>query len=248
MKPVVDRRLFLVGCVGSAIEARARAATLQQTTDIDRLGKFELVRGRPGVVIGVPHGTPDVGTLDAGRILRERLGAGGVFVTGFWDTSTRQRVNVNRPTEQVIGQGSEVIRQWPSERATAANARYIALVTEAAQGRLKMFYELHSNHKARLAQSIEVSTIGISRSDAARFKAAFEAARERLAPDVPRLAVHVSPLDKVTYPDYRAASSISKLSDRGCAIEHPGQVFANRAWRSAYANCLADAVETAQWG
>jgi hypothetical protein len=244
----VDRRLLLVGWASSAFAARARAATLPETTDIDQLGKFELVRGRPGVVIGVPHGTPDAGTLDAGRILRERLGAGGVFVTGFWDTLTRQRVNVNRPTEQVIGQDSEVIRQWPSARAAAANARYIALVTEAAQGRLRMFYEIHSNHKARLAQSIEVSTIGISRGDAARFKAAFEAARERLPQDVPRLAVHVSPLDKVTYPDYRAASSISKLSDRGCAIENPGQVFANRAWRSAYAKCLANAVETAQWG
>ena len=242
------RRLLLAGSVCSVVAARGRAAVLADTADIDQLGRFELVRGRPGVVIGVPHGTPDVGTLDAGRILRERLGAGGVFVTGFWDTSTRQRVNVNRPTEQVIGRDSEVVRQWQSDRASAANAHYIALVTQAAQGPLKMFYEIHSNHKARLAQSIEISTTGMSRDDAARLKAAFEAARERLPADVPRLVLHVSPLDKVTYPDYRAASSISKLSARGCAIEYPGQVFANRAWRSAYAKCLADAVEMAKWG
>jgi hypothetical protein len=198
--------------------------------------------------VGVPHATPDTGTMEVGRALLERLGAGGVFVTGFWDTKTRQRINVNRPTEQIVGQDSQVLRQWPSDRAVAANARYEALVKEAAQGRLKVFYEIHSNHRPHLADSIEVSTLGLLRGDAVRLKAAFEAARDQLAPDVPRLAMHVSPLDTVTYPNYVAASSISKLSERGCAIESPGHVLANRAWRLAYAGCLADAIKAAQWG
>jgi hypothetical protein len=86
------------------VAARARAASLQETADIDQLGEFELVRGQPGVVVGVPHATPDTGTMEVGRALVERLGAGGVFVTGFWDSNTRQRINVNRPTEQIIGQ------------------------------------------------------------------------------------------------------------------------------------------------
>jgi hypothetical protein len=246
---MVGRRRFLVGSFSTVLAPHAIAAsTLQETTDIDQLGKFQLVLGRPGVVVGVPHATPDTGTMEVGRILCERLGAGGVFVTGFWDTKTRQRVNVNRPTEQVIGHESEVVRQWPSDRAVAANARYTDMVKEAAQGRLKIFYEIHSNHRPRLADSIEVSTLGLLRGDAERLKAAFEATRNRLAPDVPRLAMHVSPLDKVAYPNYVAASSISKLSERGCAIESPGGVLANRAWRLAYAACLADAIKAAQWG
>ena len=57
---------------------------------------------------------------------------------------------------------------------------------------------------------------------------AFEKARERLGADVPRLQIRVSPLDKVTYPNYRHASSISAFSERGCAIEHPGRVIGNR--------------------
>jgi len=245
---MLDRRRLLVGSFCAALAARVRAAsTLHETDDIDQLGKFELVLGRPGVVVGVPHATPDIGTMDVGRVLRERLGSGGVFVTGFWDTKTRQRVNVNRPTEQIIGQESQVVRQWPSDRAVAANARYTALVKEAAQGQLKVFYEVHSNHRPHLADSIEVSTLGFLRGDAERLKAAFETARERLAPDVPRLAIHVSPLDKVTYPNYVAASSISKVSERGCAIESPGRVLANRAWRLAYAACLADAIQAAPW-
>jgi hypothetical protein len=246
---MVNRRRLLVGSFSTVLAPHAIAAsTLEETADIDQLGKFELVLGRPGIVVGAPHATPDTGTMDVARVLCERLGAGGVFVTGFWDTKARRRVNVNRPTEEIIGQDSEVVRQWPSDRAVAANARYTALVKEAAQGQLKVFYEIHSNHRPSYAGSIEVSTLGFFRGDAARLKAAFEAARDRLAPDVPRLAIHVSPLDKVTYPNYAVASSISKLSERGCAIESPGRVLEKRAWRSAYAACLADAIAAAQWG
>jgi hypothetical protein len=246
---MVDRRRLLVGSFCTVLAIRASsAASQQETTDIDQLGKFELVLGQPGIVVGVPHGTPDVGTVEVGRILRERLSAGVVVVTGFWDAKTRQRINVNRPTEELIGSESQVLRQWQSNRAAAANARYIGLVREAAQGRLKVFYEIHSNHKPLLTNSIEVSTLGISRAEAARLKAAFEATRHRLAPDVPQLAIHVSPLDKVTFPNYRNASSISELSERGCAIESPGHVLGNRAWRLAVGACLADAIKEARWG
>jgi len=242
---VVDRRHFLLASL-PALGGAASAAP--EPGDIDQLGKFELVLGRPGVVVGVPHGTPDVGSLDIGRIVRERLGAGGVFVTGFWDRATRERINVNRPTEQIIGANSQVVRQWPSDRAVAANAHYDALVKQAAQGRLEVFYEMHSNSRPEFAGSVEVSTLGLGRDDAARLKAAFEAARDRLAADVPRLVMHVSPLDKVSYPNYGAASTISKLSRRGCAIEGPGRVLANRTWRLAYAGCLGEAIAVANWG
>jgi hypothetical protein len=140
-----------------------------------------------------------------------------------------------------------VLRQWRSDRATALNLRYEERVRQAAQGPLKAFYEIHSNHMPQYAGSVEVSTLGVTRGEAARFKAAFEAARDRLSPDIPRAAVHVSPIDRVAYPNYRAASSISRFAQKGCAIEHPGHVYANRVWRRAYADCLAEAIGTAQW-
>ena len=240
----MDRR-----AAAQALTALAAGPTLgwAQPADIDLPGAFEVVPGRPGTVIGVPHGTADTGTLEAGRLLCERLGAAGVFATGFWDPTSRQRVNVNRPTEQLIGRESQVLRQWRSERAAAANARYEQLVQQAAQGRLKAFYELHSNNLPPYADSIEVSTRGVERGEAQRFKAAFEAARERLAANVPRLAVHVSPLDQVSYPNYGNASTISLLADKGCAIEHPRRIAVNRAWRHAYAECLAEAIREAPW-
>jgi hypothetical protein len=245
---MVDRRRLLLGSLsGLCAAGPGPVLASPQATEIDQLGTFELVLGRPGVVVGVPHGTPDVGTLDLGRILRERLGAGGVYVTGFWNGKTRERINVNRPTEQVIGPESQVLRQWSSERAVAANRRYEDLVRQAAQGRVRVFYEMHSNHRPEFAGAFEVSTRGVSREEAERLKQAFAAAQGRLGPDVPRLAMHVSPVDKVTYPNYAAASTISKLSQRGCAIEGPGAVLAKRAWRLEYAACLAEAIGAARW-
>ena len=247
---MLDRRRLLLAmpaCAGLAFTRTAATQTNDVSRELDRLGKFEIVSGRPGVVIGVPHGTADNGTLDAGRIVCKRLGVAGVFVTGFWDPKTRQRINVNRPTEQVIGPDSQVLREWSSDRAVAANARYDELVRKAAQGRVRVFFELHSNHRPPYVDSIQVSTLGVGRDEAARFKSAFEGARDHLAEGVPRLAVNVSPLDRVTFPNFGHASTIAKISDKGCAIEHPARVLGNRAWRLAYAECLADAIRSAPW-
>jgi hypothetical protein len=246
---MMDRRRFILGSLSAVFVSPTSAASPPEASpDVEESGKFEHILGRPGIVIGIPHGTADAGTLDAGRILCERLGAGGVFVTGFWNPGTRHRINVNRDTEEVIGRESEVVREWRSDRSKAANDRYEALVKEVAQGSLKAFYEIHSNHRPGYAGSIEVSTVGVWRGEAVKLKEAFEAARDRLPPDIPRLAIHVSPVDKVAYPNYKAASSISRLSAKGCAIEHPAAVISKRPYRLAYAACLAEAIKTADWG
>jgi hypothetical protein len=244
---MIDRRSLLLGSLAAAVTGCAVATlTPQEVAETERLGSFEHVRGRPGVVIGVPHGTPDVGTLDAGHVIRERLGVSGVFVTGFWDAKTRHRINVNRDTEEIIGEHSEVLKQWRSPRAAHINARYHALVKEAAQGPLRAFYEIHSNHRARYTDSVEVSTLGVSRAEAARLKEAFLASLERIERGVPRLAIHVAPVDQVGF-NYGHSSTISEFSDKGCVIENPGRIFGHRPWRLAYAACLADAIARAGW-
>jgi hypothetical protein len=243
VRPLTKRR-SLLGALGAV--ASGCALPTHEPADVDALGSFERVSGRPGIVIGVPHGTADTGTWDIGRFLCKQLGASGVFVSGFWDGKTRQRINVNRPTEQIIGPQSQVVRQWPSDRAAAANARYVALVKEAADGPLLAFYEIHSNRHPDHAGSIEVSTLGVSRVDAGRFKDAFRSAIDRLPNEAPKLAVHVSPVDPVSYPNYGNASSIARISRKGCAVEHP-VAATHRSWRLAYAGCLAEAIEAARW-
>jgi len=238
------KRRSLLGALGAV--ASGCALPTGERADIDALGKFERVSGRSGTVIGVPHGTADVGTWDIGRFLCQRLGASGVFVTGFWDGKTRRRINANRPTEQIIGPQSQVVREWQSDRAAAVNARYVASVKDAANGPLLAFFEIHSNQHPEHAGSIEVSTLGVSRGEAATFKDAFHSAIGRLPSEAPKLAVRVSPIDHVTYPSYGYASSIASVSRKGCAIEHP-VAATSRVWRLAYAGCLAEAIEVARW-
>ena len=65
---MLDRRRLLAGSFSTVVAARVRAAsTLPETDDIDQLGTFELVLGRPGVVVGVPHATPDTARWTSGE-------------------------------------------------------------------------------------------------------------------------------------------------------------------------------------
>jgi len=243
----IDRWHFIIGSLGAVLlQGCASKLTPAELADVDRRGTFELALGRPGVVVGVPHGTPDVGTLEAGRIVRERLGVGGVFVTGFWDPQTRERINVNRPTEELIGEHSEVLRQWASPRAVHVNGRYHALVEQAAQGPLQCFYEIHSNHNPRFVGSVEVSTLGVSRDEALRLKNAFLAGVEKLDGEIPRLEMQVAPVDRVTY-NYEHSSSLARVAARGCVMENPGRIFERPPWRRAYAKLLAEAIVAAAW-
>jgi hypothetical protein len=238
------RREFLLGAVATAAAGCAVALSEQERLAVDALGRFESVRGRPGVVVAAPHGTADTNTLPTAREIRERTGAGGVFVTGFWDPATRRRINVNRDTEQVIGPHSEVTQQAYSVRAAYVNARYTALVREVSQGPLRWFFEIHANSYPERAGALEVSTLGVSRDEAARFKEGFLATRDRSLPaTAPRFGIVAAPLDRTRF-DYRAASSISDLSQRGFLIEHPSVLMRDRAWRPRYAEILADVIRS----
>ncbi len=243
----LTRRHFALGSLAVAfLQGCAAKLTPVELAEVERLGTFELTPGRPGVVVGAPHGTPDVGTLEVARIVRERLGAGGVFVGGFWNAQTRERINVNRPTEEVIGQHSEVLKKWASPRAAHVNARYHASVEQVAQGSLRCFYEIHSNHDPRFVSSVEVSTLGVSRDEALRLKSAFHASVEKLDSEIPHLDMHAAPVDRVTY-SYEHASSIARISSKGCVIESPGRIFERVPWRRTYARLLAEAIVVAAW-
>jgi hypothetical protein len=49
---------------------------------------------------------------------------------------------------------------------------------------------------------------------------------------------------EVTRPNYRAALSVSELSERGCAIESPGHVLSKRAWRCVSGHAIKETL----WG
>jgi hypothetical protein len=218
----------------------AAALTDAERESVDALGRFEHVPGRAGAVVAAPHGTSDAGTLAMAKALRARTGASGVFVTGFWDGRTRQRINVNRDTEQTMGANSEVLQKTYSARAAHVNARYTALVRQAAQGPLRWFFEIHSNSMPRHDTSVEVATLGVTREEARRFKDVFLAERgRRLPPEAPQLAINVAPVDKVWF-NYQASSSISDYSQKGVLIETPSRVMRDTSWRARYFEVLGE--------
>lgn len=197
-------------------------------------------KGRPGVVIGAPHGASDAETDRISRELARRTGFGLVVATYRDLDSGRRRLNVNRPTEGVQG-GS------PSEEVATAEAwhayeAYVGRVREVAQGPLTLYVEVHGNVRHESAERIEIATVGVSREEASMLKALLELVRDAHLgerPDLPRLEVLVEPLDRLYY----TASAVKQvgvftLPQRGMHIELPRA--ARSVGRGAYTDVLAD--------
>ncbi len=222
--------LFAQGCAPVRIEPEA----------LPPPGPLAWEKGRPGLVIGAPHGTSDAGTDRIGIELARRTGF-GLVVARYADLDRyRRRLNVNRPTESVQG-GS------PSEEVSTAEARavyeaYVTRVREVAQGPLRLYVELHGNGRQESAGRIEIATVGVSREDAWRLKTLLELTRDahlRARPEIPRLDVLVEPLDRLHYTASAVKQvGIFRLPQRALHIELPK--VARTLGREAYTEVLAD--------
>ena len=197
-------------------------------------------KGRPGLVIGAPHGMSDAETERMSRELACRTGF-GLVVARYGDLDPgRRRLNVNRPTEGAQG-GS------PSEEVSTAEARqvyeaYVGRVREVAQGPLDLYVEVHGNVRKETAGSIEIATVGVSREEAWMLKTLLELIRDAHLgekPEILRLQVLVEPLDQLYY----TASAVKQagiltLPQRAIHIELPR--VARTLGREAYTDVLAD--------
>jgi hypothetical protein len=206
----------------------------------DARGTFQVVRGRPGVVIGAPHGTSDIATDLIGRDLARLTGFGLVVATGFsrLDADGR-RFNVNRPTEGVAGAPPRL--EGETEEARRVYDAYRRHVDEAAQGTLRLYVEVHGNGHATSAGRVEIATVGMSREDAWRLKTLFELIRDaRLqGSEVPRLDVWVESVDPLRY-TASAAKESGMLARPGRALHIELPRAARTAYREAYTGLLAE--------
>ena len=197
-------------------------------------------KGRPGVVIGAPHGKSDAETGRITRELARRTGFGLVVATYGDLDSGRRRLNVNRPTEGV--QGSSPSEEVPTEQARQVYDAYAGRVREVAQGPLNLYVEVHGNVRKESAGRIEIATVGVSREDAWLLKTLLELARDAHLggrPEIPRLDVFVEPLDRLYY----TASAVKQvgilsLPQQAIHIELPR--VARTLGREVYTDVLAD--------
>lgn len=236
VKLVAFSSLLFQGCASVPLEPEIPAARGQFVTRI----------GRPGLVIGAPHGSSDDATEQISLELAQRTGFGLVLATGFAHIDAqRRRFHVNRPTEGVPGQppSSEVY----TEEARLVFEAYLRRVKEVAQGRIRVFVELHGNARKESAGRIEVATVGVDREQAWQLRTLFELIRDarlRGQPEVPRLEILVEPLDRLNLNASGAKQTgILRFPDQALHIELPRP--ARTLAREAYVEILADFLRDA---
>lgn len=230
--------MLVQGCAGMAPE---RSEPRAVATARHPAGAFSVQAGRPGLVIGAPHGTSDSETDQIGLDLARRTGWSLVVATGFSHLDPEgRRFNVNRPTESVPGSPARLERA--TEAAREVYDLYRAHVLNAAQGPLRLYVEVHGNGRRESAGRIEIATVGIAAEEAWRLKTLLEIVRDahvRGQDAVPRLMVLVEPLDPLHYTASAAKQGgVLALSERAIHIELPRA--ARTAWQSAYTAVLAD--------
>jgi hypothetical protein len=241
---VVGLALLVQGCAGliggkDSADPPGPAAAAARPAPAG--GRIQVEKGRPGLVIGAPHGTSDIATDVLARELAKLTGFGLVVATGYANIDGEgRRYNVNRPTESVPGAAA------PREVQTAAARQvydaYRRHVAEAAQGALRLYVELHGNGRAESAARMEIATVGVSREAAWRLKTLLELIRDsRLPPDgdVPRFDVWVESQDPIWY-TASAAKQVGILAQAPLALHIELPRAARTTHREVYTTVLAD--------
>ncbi|MFQ5520654.1 MAG: hypothetical protein ACE5FK_04590 [Candidatus Methylomirabilia bacterium] len=209
-------------------------------------GRFVTSRGKPGLVIGAPHGGTDDRTTWIGREVAAKTGFSLVLATGFTSpNSPHWRFNVNRPTEGIPGRPATEERY--TEEARGVYERYIGQVRGVSQGPIRLYVELHGNTRQESAGRIEIATMGVDRLGAWKLKTLFELTRDSYLgsrPEVPRLEVLVEPLDRVVLTASSAKQiGILRLPRQAMHIELPRA--ARTSAGEVYAQILAEFVQEA---
>src|SRR5262249_25101070 len=190
---------------------------------------FQVRKGRPGIVIGVPQGTLDENTGVIAADLATLTGFSLVVVTGAAHLDSDGRA----PRESVAPLSAQL------DHETRADDAYRRRVAEAAQGPLRLYVEVYGDGPSGGAGRVEIRTIGFSRDDAWRLLTLFELIRDsRLEePSVPRLEVRVESLDGVHSPASAAwQGRMPAKASRALAIDLPRA--ARTTYREAYTKVL----------
>ena len=209
-------------------------------------GSFNVQKGRPGYVIGAPHGTTDTATDLIGLELARGTGFGAVVARGFGKLDAQgRRYNVNRPTESAAGDPPR--SEGETEAARRVYDSYARSVAEAAQGPLRFYVEIHGNGRQDTAGRVEIATVGLTMEEALRLKTLLELVRDahlRSQPEAPKLEILVEPVDTLRY-NASASKSGGLLgrSEKALHIELPKS--ARTTYRDAYTSMLADFLT--QW-
>jgi hypothetical protein len=243
---VLGLALLLSGCAGLIGGKESVSVGDASRPILPGQASFDVRKGRPGYVIGAPHGTTDTATGVIGLELARRTGFGAVVVSGEGSLDAQgRRYNVNRPTESVAGALPR--SEAATEAAQRLYERYGRSVAEAAQGPLRFYVEIHGNGHQDTAGRVEIATVGLTMEEAWRLKTLLELVRDahlRGRPEAPKLGIFVEPVDRVRYSASASKSGgLLGRSERSLHIELPKA--ARTTYRDAYTDMLGDFLT--QW-
>ena len=243
---VLGLALLLSGCAGLIGGKQPVSVGDAPRPTLPGQGSFNVQKGRPGYVIGAPHGTTDTATDLIGLELARSTGFGVVVATGFGKLDAQgRRYNVNRPTESVAGDPPR--SEAETEAARRVYDGYGRSVAEAAQGPLRFYVEIHGNGHQDTAGRVEIATVGLTKEDAWRLKTLLEIVRDahlRGQPDAPKLEILVEPVDALRYSASASKSNgLLGRSEKALHIELPK--VARTTYREAYTAMLGDFLT--QW-
>ena len=240
---VLGLAILLQGCAGLFTAKERLPEPAPTATAPGVKGGFQVLKGRPGFVIGAPHGSSDSATDVIGRDLARLTGFSLVVATGFSHLDgDGRRFNVNRPTESVPGSPARL--EGETEAARNVYLAYRRSVDEASQGPLRFYVEVHGNGRKESAGRVEIATVGLSKDDAWRLKTLLELIRDARLGDqdeTPRLDVWLEAHDPIWYTASAAKQSgVLATSERALHIEMPKA--ARTTYREAYTQVIADFI------
>jgi hypothetical protein len=243
---VVGLALLLSACAGLIGGKQPVSVDDAPRPTLPGQGSFSVKKGRPGYVIGAPHGTTDTATDVMVLEVARRTGFSGVIATGFGKLDAQgRRYNVNRPTESVAGAPPR--SEGETEAARRVYDGYARSVAEASQGPLRFYVEIHGNGHQDTIGRVEIATVGLDKEEAWRLKTLLELVRDahlRGEPGAPKLEIFVEPVDALRYSaSATKAGGLLGRSDKGLHIELPKS--ARTTYREAYTAMLADFLT--QW-
>lgn len=243
---VLGLALLLSGCAGLIGGKEPVSVGDTPRPPLPGQGSFNVQKGRPGYVIGAPHGTTDTATDLIGLELARRTGFSAVVVTGEGSLDAQgRRYNVNRPTEGVAGDPPR--SEGETEAARRVYDGYGRSIAEAAQGPLRFYVEIHGNGHQDTAGRVEIATVGLTMEEAWRLKTLLELVRDAHLsgqPETPKLEIFVEPVDTLRYTASASKSGgILGRSEKALHIELPKG--ARTTYREAYTAMLGDFLT--QW-
>src|SRR3990172_13227271 len=130
------RRLLRGVAVLAILAKGCGAVRIEPEVPLRLPGPLASQKGRPGLVIGAPHGRSDAGTDHISVELARRTGFGLVVAT-YANLDSGRRLNVNRPTEGV--QGASPSDEVATEPARQAYEAYAGRVKDVAPAPLCLY-------------------------------------------------------------------------------------------------------------